>query len=603
MAVAWIGAADASVVISGAPTRNMNCAAGVCSPTAKNSVLNASDLAAMLGTSDVKVTTGSGAVMIAVTAPLSWGSSNRLTLDAQQTVSIRAAVIAEGTSGVTITLDEGAAGSLDFYPGGSITFWDTASGLVIDGDAYTLVNDIATLASDIASNPAGFYALARDYDASVDGTYHASPIQTRFGGTLEGLGHAISNLTIAPDNSVRYVGLFAQTYPRPTIRDIGLENVQVSASSYNYDVGALVGEFAHPPSGSGGIFNVYVHGSITGGFNTGGLVGWMTHNSIRRSHCDCTVSSSGSVGGIVGYNYGLSLIANSYTSGTVGGLNAVAGGILGSEYFNESVPGTAIINSYSTANVGSNSVGNKGGLVGQLTGTITSSHASGTVEAGYDYAGGLVGGNLGTITDSYATGAVTGSGHGAGGLAGYNAGSIQRSFATGSVTGGEYAGVVGGLAGATAGPIQSSYATGAVLSGAPNTVVGGLVGLVVNAGSVTNAYAMGSVGGGDPTAIVGGLVGRLYGNYGGGISAAYSTGAVSGPKKYTGGSIGKFEDGTIASDYWDIFTSGTKRSAGGVGLRTDELRSGLPAGFDPAIWGEDKHINDGYPYLLALPPK
>jgi hypothetical protein len=32
------------------------------------------------------------------------------------------------------------------------------------------------------------------------------------------------------------------------------------------------------------------------------------------------------------------------------------------------------------------------------------------------------------------------------------------------------------------------------------------------------------------------------------------------------------------------------------------LQSGLPAGFDPAIWAESANMNGGLPYLLANPP-
>jgi hypothetical protein len=28
----------------------------------------------------------------------------------------------------------------------------------------------------------------------------------------------------------------------------------------------------------------------------------------------------------------------------------------------------------------------------------------------------------------------------------------------------------------------------------------------------------------------------------------------------------------------------------------------LPSGFDPTVWGISSSINDGYPYLLAVPP-
>jgi hypothetical protein len=37
-------------------------------------------------------------------------------------------------------------------------------------------------------------------------------------------------------------------------------------------------------------------------------------------------------------------------------------------------------------------------------------------------------------------------------------------------------------------------------------------------------------------------------------------------------------------------------------LTTEQLQSGLPAGFDPTIWGENAGINGGLPYLLNNSP-
>ncbi len=148
--------AQASVQISSSPTQNMNCADGVCSPTAKKANLNATDLANMLATTDVKVVTGSGAVTIGILSPLTWASTNRLTLDANESVNIKAPVVVEGTAGLTIiTNDGGTGGDLIFYGKGNVTFWDLSSSLAINGNSYTLVGDIASLAVDIANNPSG----------------------------------------------------------------------------------------------------------------------------------------------------------------------------------------------------------------------------------------------------------------------------------------------------------------------------------------------------------------------------------------------------------------------------------------------------------------
>lgn len=76
-------AASADVTISSKPTANMSCASGVCSPTAKNAVVNVSDLAGMLAGGDVTVNTGDApAKGIAVKTVLSWTSTNGLALDA-----------------------------------------------------------------------------------------------------------------------------------------------------------------------------------------------------------------------------------------------------------------------------------------------------------------------------------------------------------------------------------------------------------------------------------------------------------------------------------------------------------------------------------------
>ncbi|HEX4081169.1 MAG TPA: GLUG motif-containing protein [Rhizomicrobium sp.] len=123
---------------------------------------------------------------------------------------------------------------------------------------------------------------------------------------------------------------------------------------------------------------------------------------------------------------------------------------------------------------------------------------------------------------------------------------------------------------------------------------GGLVGF--SFGSVQNSYATGAVTGGR---YAGGAAGA--GNF---LSTSYSTGAVSGA--YPGGFIGFGDDDF--SDYWDVTTSGTDvgvgegNSTGVTGLTSQQLQAGLPAGFDPTIWGQNANINNGLPYLLANPP-
>ena len=69
-------AADAAVVISSKPTKNMSCSGGVCTPTKAKAVLNATDLANMLVSGDVKVVADSKAVDIDFAESLSWTSTS-----------------------------------------------------------------------------------------------------------------------------------------------------------------------------------------------------------------------------------------------------------------------------------------------------------------------------------------------------------------------------------------------------------------------------------------------------------------------------------------------------------------------------------------------
>jgi hypothetical protein len=168
--------AAAAVNISMAATQNMTCSAGVCTPTARQATLNAGDLETMLAASDVTVNTGAGAVTIGIAAPLAWTSTHRLTLDAGLNVNVKAQVAVEGAGGLTIVT--GSGGAFAFVPGGKIDFWDTSAGLVVNGNSYALVSDLASLAAAVAANPAGFVALAKDYDAGPDGTYTDTAIPT-----------------------------------------------------------------------------------------------------------------------------------------------------------------------------------------------------------------------------------------------------------------------------------------------------------------------------------------------------------------------------------------------------------------------------------------
>jgi hypothetical protein len=329
-ALLGVSAAQAAVNISDGPTKHMSCSAGVCSPTRKGAVLNVNDLANMLQASDVKVTTGSGAVTIEITAGLSWASTNRLTLDANCSVSIKAPVTIAGPGGLSIVTNDGGSGcDLLFFPGGKVDFWDLSSSLVINGESFTLANTIAELADAIRARASGAFALARDYDASSH-KFKRSPIRAKFYGQFEGLGHSIDNLTILNSTDV-CVGLFGQVGSRhhteAVLRNIILKDAYVSSTVQSGGVGTLVGCY------TGTISNATATGRVlsSGGSGAvGGLAGGDTHNfwgTIQRSHADVEVWATrdfGAVGGLVGSGL---YINQSYALGSVtAGYGAWAGG-------------------------------------------------------------------------------------------------------------------------------------------------------------------------------------------------------------------------------------------------------------------------------------
>ena len=371
--------ARADVVISTAQTRNMACAVGVCAPTAKNAVLNVGDLVTMLASGNIEVSTTGSSVQakdIDVNAAVSWSDANTLALDAFESVAIKKQMMISGLGGLSVTTnDGGSTGIFSFEKNGQITFANLSSALTINGAPYALFGDIATLASAIAANPAGDYALANDYDASGDGTYQNSPIPTQFSGAFEGLGNTISSLSIVGNGEPDALGLFAElasnNQPGGSVANIVLKKVNITGNGFT--VGGLVG------------FNI---GTINGSFASG------------------SVSSSFDqigpiIGMLVGANYGT--ITRSGAAGTVmSGNPADAGGLAGASV-------GVISESYADCNVSGGSMSAAAGLVGQNEESIGQSYAVGKTAAGAGSdVGGLVGMNTegSAISQTYSTAAV-----------------------------------------------------------------------------------------------------------------------------------------------------------------------------------------------------
>jgi hypothetical protein len=234
-------------------------------------------------------------------------------------------------------------------------------------------------------------------------------------------------------------------------------------------------------------------------------------------------------------------------------------------------------------------------------------------------AAGLVGINEGAISNAFVRGSIVTAisqeyGELLGGVASWNFGTVSQAAADVKIAGNNYSSGstdVGGLVGANQGLISQSYATGSVSTGESGTA-GGLVG--GSSGTISQSYAYVKVAGGEG-AEAGGLVGYNLSP----IAQSYSTGRIHAPRHgngggYVGGFVGSDGSGDgLSSDYWDTTASrfknqrrgaGTpKKDPGITGLTSAQLQSGLPSGFDPSVWAEDRKINDGLPYLIANPPE
>jgi filamentous hemagglutinin family protein len=384
---------------------------------------------------------------IAGATALSLLSSNALTF--AQPVTMTGNGIVDLTAAYdTTTVPGQSLLEMSFAPGVALSFTGTNSdgtpqgGLTINSTPYTLVNSMAELdaidgvsavdGSTIAQYGAGLggaYALATGLAATAtyasaliaSGDSNGNSPATPFSGVLEGLGHTVSNLTIAAPGA-SYIGLIGWT--TGTVRDIGLVGGVVSGGA---EIGALVGE------NDGAIENAYESGAVVG-----------------------TVGGANVVAGLAAINFGA--IVNAYASGDVSGPGEGNGGLVGYNY------GT-ITRAYATGAVSAG--GGAGGFVGENQGTIEQAYATGAVSSEGYFVGGFVGVNIGVIANAYATGAVSAfvggtaplSGGDAGGFVGGNyAGTITNAYSTGAVSAGAGALYpIGGFAGKNLALVTNAY--------------------------------------------------------------------------------------------------------------------------------------------------
>jgi len=199
----------------------------------------------------------------------------------------------------------------------STKYWDDTDANS-DGDKYNDADDITSTGNDEGFSPIG------------NGT-------TKFTSSYDGNGYSISGLTINRD-STNAVGMFGYTWSA-SISKLHLEN-----------------------------------DNITGSFQVGSLVGFLSNSSIEKCSSSGTVTGDRIVGGLVGITEGLSggvasSINNSFSTASVtaGDSTGIAGGLTAFLFFN-----TNVTNSYSTGSITANA--SRGGLVGlSQSSTVTDS--------------------------------------------------------------------------------------------------------------------------------------------------------------------------------------------------------------------------------------
>ena len=151
-------------------------------------------------------------------------------------------------------------------------------------------------------------AVSLDSDIDLDGAILTAGMNMHGAKTFNGNGHTIKNVTVKDSTSYTIggngkkwnnVGLF-KTLNHAAVSNLTLENIKIETSvegEINYvTAGILAG------STSGNVSGIIINNSsVSGGYYTGGIVGY-AYGSINDCKLNnCSVSGQYKVGGIVGY--------------------------------------------------------------------------------------------------------------------------------------------------------------------------------------------------------------------------------------------------------------------------------------------------------------
>jgi len=330
---------------------------------------------------------------IIIDAPIVWNTGAMIYLYSYHSLIFNAPMIVQNggclSFGINNANGTGAlntGGVISFADGGHIDIETSGTSFTLNNVGYTVVlgdDSVATLASDIASDPSGNFVLGQSYNAKADGTYTSSPIGTTFTGTFYGLGNTISHLSI-DETSGTSAGLFADIGSGGLVSGLGVTNVDITGAPYA-DTGVLAGIV------TGSVYNDDSSGHVKGKGKIGGLVGFVNPGgSVNDSSSAAKVVGYGNsvIGGLIGNDDSTGPVDYDYATGLVtGGDHSYVGGLIGA------AEGAGAEYDFATGAVSGGGRSDVGGLIGLASSVaLTQDYATGAVSGG---TGSILGGLIG----------------------------------------------------------------------------------------------------------------------------------------------------------------------------------------------------------------
>ncbi len=182
----------------------------------------------------------------------------------------------------------------------------------------------------------------------------------KFHGTIDGKGHALSNLSnggykgkITPNHSTSTVGdlygFIATVTDDVTIQNIEFNNVNIDSESTK-TCGVVIADTHGATTVS--LRKVDVNGTVIGLDKVGGLIGYAQNAHVRIQNCNVDAklvatktSGNNRVGGLIGYigNFGIVSVYDSDVNGTITGqITNMFGALTGGLTSNEKVEGVGL---------------------------------------------------------------------------------------------------------------------------------------------------------------------------------------------------------------------------------------------------------------------